>query len=180
MCICFVLLLCSYLGVVGYCSGHDYYSHGRDGRKIYLILVCCLFVFDSIFICLPRRIRNFDQAMTKFCDDLRDNMGPVHTLDDLFIFYFEIWDLDVDGFAGLRAILVFGILAATLFRSSCRSCPLFLFERLAMHIIGDRLYFKINGNDSRRRLNFIWPQTPHATLSGVTCTFTSCPYSETF
>ena len=149
-------------------------------RSIYLILVCCLFVFDSIFICLPRRIRNFDQAKTKFCDDLRDNMGPVHTLDDLFIFYFEIWDLYVGGFAGLRTILVFGILAATLFRSSCRSCPLFLFERLAMHTIGDRLYFKINGIDSRRRLNFIWPQTPHATLSGVTCTFTSCPYSETF
>jgi hypothetical protein len=118
--------------------------------------------------------------MTKFCDDLRDHMGPVHTLDDLFIFYFEIWDLYVGGFAGLRTILVFDILAATLFRSSCWSFPLFLFERLAMHTIGDRLYFKINGIDSRRRLNIIWPQTLHATLSGVTCNFTSCPYSETF
>ena len=75
-------------------------------------------------------------------DDLRLKMGPVHTLDDLFIFYFEIWDLYVCGFAGLRTILVFGILAATLLRSSCRSCPLFLFKRLAMHIIGDRLYLK--------------------------------------
>ena len=27
--------------------------------------------------------------MTKFCDDLRDNLGPVHTLDDLFIFLFR-------------------------------------------------------------------------------------------
>ena len=71
--------------------------------------------------------------MTKFCDDLRDNMGPVHTLDDLFIFYFEIWDLDVDGFAGLRAILVFGILAATLFRSSCRSCMSVIFVRETRH-----------------------------------------------
>ena len=47
-------LLYLYLGVLGYCPGHDYYYPGRDGRVIDLLdprlLLVCLLIFASVII----------------------------------------------------------------------------------------------------------------------------------